>query len=142
MSWSNKYVKIPFVEKGRDFNGCDCWGLAKLIYEKETGLILPSFLEYENTKDIRAISKMIRENQFGNDWVKIKDDVQPLDVLVFRMMGAVAHVGIVVKKGLMIHCQKDINTTHEEYNLKSSGWLERLEGVYRHAKHSDRNTTV
>lgn len=141
MMWSNKYINIPFVEKGRDFDGCDCWGLVRLVYDRELGIELPSFLDYENTKDIRAISRMIRENQFGKDWFEV-DEPQPYDVLVFRMMSAVAHVGVAVKKGLMIHCQKDINTTHDEYLLKSSDWVERLEGIYRHAQCSDRSFTV
>ena len=141
MSWSNKYIQIPFIEKGRDFNGCDCWGLVRLVYEQELNIDLPSFLEYENTKDIRAISRMIRENQFGDSWFKVTDPL-PFDVLVFRMMGSVAHVGIVVKNGLMLHCQKNVNTAHEAYLLKSSDWVERLEGIYRHAKYSDRGITV
>lgn len=38
-----KYINIPYKHKGADFNGCDCWGLYRLIFEKERGIYLPTF---------------------------------------------------------------------------------------------------
>lgn len=32
------YTGIPFKDKGRDFNGCDCYGLLMLYYKNELGI--------------------------------------------------------------------------------------------------------
>lgn len=39
----NHYVGIPFKEHGSGINGCDCWGLIRLVFRMEFGIALPSF---------------------------------------------------------------------------------------------------
>lgn len=29
--WWNEYVGLPFADKGRTREGCDCWGLVRLV---------------------------------------------------------------------------------------------------------------
>lgn len=140
--WSNRYIGIPFEDKGRTDQGCDCWGLVRLVYQRELGFELPSLLDYSDTKDSKTISKMIRQHQDDLTWLPVETQhAQPFDVCVFRMVGVAAHVGIVVKNGLMLHCQRGSCTVHDEY-LRDSNWSKRLEGIYRHAAHSDRSFTV
>lgn len=130
--WCNKYISVPFEEHGRTKNGCDCWGLARLIYEKELGINLPALLDYKNTKDGKSISELYEiEHQ---EWEEIPvGQEKPFDMLVFRMLGLPTHIAVVVDKGLMIHCEKGCGTHISEYN-KEVQWKTRLAGVYRYVK--------
>jgi cell wall-associated NlpC family hydrolase len=43
MSTFDKYVGIPFIDRGSSFNGADCYGLIRLIYKTEFGIDIPEF---------------------------------------------------------------------------------------------------
>lgn len=130
--WSNEYVNIPFAEKGRDKKGADCWGLVMIIYKELLGIDLPSYLEYNDTKDKLSISGMIIDQTIKN-WEFIEEgDEQEFDCAVFNISGVPMHVGVVVSPGTMIHCERGRGTWHSEYNIEKQ-WNNRLEGFYRHA---------
>jgi hypothetical protein len=130
MEWTNKYVGIDFVDKGRDLSGADCWGLGKLILEKEKNLIVPSYLDYIDTEDIKNINQLISQHSVV-DWIKVEEEKE-FDFVLMRMRGFPAHVGVVVKPGLMIHTEKGLNACLEDY--KCSKWSRRIIGFYRHKK--------
>lgn len=105
-------MNIPFVEKGRDENGCDCWGLVRLIYKNELGIELPDYLDvYETTNDSELLSQVIK-SESDAFWENV-DKPEEFDVVVLNMRGVPMHVGIVTKPNHMIHCAKGINTIHE-----------------------------
>lgn len=130
--WCNKYISVPFEEHGRSARGCDCWGLARLIYKEELNIDLPELLDYKNTKDGKSIAELYEvEHQ---EWEEISvGQEKPFDVLVFRMMGLPTHIAVVVDKGLMIHCEKGCGTHISEYNREAQ-WKTRLAGIYRYVK--------
>lgn len=39
-----RFIGIPFVDKGRDFNGADCYGLVMLYYKEVLGIEIPDTL--------------------------------------------------------------------------------------------------
>jgi cell wall-associated NlpC family hydrolase len=49
----NKYVGIPFVDRGNSFSGCDCYGLIRLFYKTEYSIGIPEF--NSSCKDTRRI---------------------------------------------------------------------------------------
>lgn len=130
--WSNKYVEIPFAEHGRSLEGCDCWGLACVIYKQELGINLPELLDYKNTKDSQTIAELYKEEH--QRWTEISEGGEkPFDILIFNVMGLPTHVGIVITKGLMIHCEYGIGTHVTEYK-RELAWKKRLVGIYRYER--------
>lgn len=138
-AWTNKYIRVPFADKGRAENGCDCWGLARLIYQKELGIVLPKLLDYRDTLDRSTISNIYAEE--SQNWSEISIGAeQPFDLIVLKMMGFPMHVGVVYQKGFMIHCLKDVGTTVVEYNSRL--WNKRIVGFYRYANTSNKVIAV
>lgn len=130
--WCNNYISIPFAERGRSREGCDCWGLARVIYKEQFDINLPLLLDYKNTKDSHNIADLYEEEHLR--WVEIsKGQEQPFDILVFKIMGLPTHIAVVVQKGLMIHCEKGCGTHISDYNREKQ-WCSRLAGIYRYVK--------
>lgn len=113
MSWLSKYVGIPFVDKGRDFKGCDCWGLVRLVYKNELNIELPTYGEI-SAKDLEAVSQMVEGNYVLEPWIEIKEDaIQSFDVAVMRFYGSrdIGHVGVVVAGGTaIIHTERTVDS--------------------------------
>lgn len=129
---TNNYIRIPFKEHGRTRAGVDCWGLACIIFKEELDIDLPLMdIGYQNTKDKASISEMIKSNYINWDIVE-KNEEQAFDMAVFRMLGQPMHIGVVVKPGLMIHCERGSGVYLTHYH-KEGQWDRRLEGFYRYA---------
>lgn len=112
--WWKKYEKIPFKDKGRDENGCDCYGLGRLIYRNELKIELPDLLDaYDSVDDKPTLERIIEEDQKKN-WIESPWPA-PFDFAVIRMAGLPIHIGIVTKVGYLLHCKKDVNTLHVPY---------------------------
>lgn len=123
----NRYVGLPWRDRGRTPDGCDCWGLLRLVYAGEFGIDLPDHSNgYVDTSD-RAISGLI-----GNglaDWTSVAAGREgPLDAILIRQ--APWHVGVVVRRGLMLHMPENQSSCIEPYD--TGRWSRRVEGIYRH----------
>lgn len=133
--WTNDYIKIPFKECGRDRNGADCWGLARIIYKERLNIDLPNLLEYNDTDDRSTIASLYGAE--STKWISVpKGQETEYDIAVFRMLGFPTHIGIVYKTGRMIHCERGSGTYITDYN-DSRQWFRRLVGFYRYAAGSD-----
>lgn len=132
MQWVNDYIKTPFVDHGRSEEGCDCWGLVRLIYKKELSIELPSLLDYKDTKDRVTISALV-DSEKCIKWCEIDHGKEKtFDVVVFKMLNVPTHVGLVYSKGSMIHCEKGKGTYLTDYN-REHNWKKRLYGIFRYA---------
>lgn len=115
MSWAEKYLTVPFAEKGRSMEGADCWGLVQLIYKQELGIDLPSYLEcYETTNDRDVLGKLIADER-GAKWSEPKSP-QEYDIIILNMRGVPMHVGIVLPGRRMLHCARGVGTVIERYD--------------------------
>lgn len=116
--WQNDYIRIPFLDKGRTEKGADCWGLVRLIYQRQRGIELPDYSEcYSNTKDVNAITPHIMD-------VKVKHwhDVatpQEFDLIILKYKGFPWHVGVVITPKKMIHCGYGVGTAIADFPSKT-----------------------
>lgn len=134
--WHERYVGIPFEAKGRTFEGCDCWGLNRLVMLHEKGIIMPDYLgfyEKADNEEAVIIADKIAQETAMSDWVKIPSgQEQPLDGMLIRLNGMPCHVGIVVKKNYVLHIAAGINSTIEDYRTNVWKVPGKVVGFYRH----------
>lgn len=129
MSWAEKYIAIPFVEKGRDKAGLDCYGLVRLVYGQEIGIDLPDYLAaYETTDDREALNALISHEKSQLWREKPNGRECEFDVAVLKMRGVPMHVGVVIGGGKMLHCLKGVGTSIERYN--SIKWQSSVAGFF------------
>jgi len=133
--WANQYVGIPFLTHGRDHNGADCWGLVRLAFMEQKGIVLPSMIEaYRSTAQLRRIARRIQhEIDTSGEWIRVlQGQEQPFDVMVCLMQGFPMHVALVVKKGSMLHVTEDNNTVTIDY--RHGEWKQpgKIIGIFRH----------
>lgn len=138
MDWLNKYMIIPFKDKGRSFEGCDCWGLVYLIYKNELGIELPLYVDGYESANSLEVEKLIEKNK--NRWVPIKEqEVRAFDCVlcssVLRVgnsaVRADSHVGLIIKKGLMLHITYGGNVSQSRYETDFT-IRNRIRGFYRY----------
>lgn len=126
-AWAEGYVGIPFVERGRDRAGLDCWGLAMLVLAERFGKkSVPDFLDkYHGTRDkslpaifVEAIKR----------WQPVPSP-EPGDVVVLKIGGKPWHVGVVIGRNLMLTIDRGTSSVIER--IDSARWKGRVDGYYR-----------
>jgi cell wall-associated NlpC family hydrolase len=100
---TGKYIQIPFKSGGRDFNGCDCYGLVRLVLKEEFGKELPMLSnEYKNANVVIDTEKVVKKN-LPLLIAKEKGTPDEGDVGVFSYRGHTSHVGVYVGRGKVLH---------------------------------------
>ena len=126
--WVKKYIGIPFVSNGRTKEGCDCYGLVRLVLRNEYGVELPELSDdYADALNVRETARLFAERLPAIAGEKIAGP-QEGAVAVITEHGVAAHIGIVAGGGYILHtgvktgsvCQRE---THP-------GLRGRIEGYY------------
>lgn len=89
-----KYLSVPYRKGGRDESGCDCWGLARLVLERERGILLPSY-DGAAESDAEGIESRFRRLSGPEDWC-----------LVLMARGVQAHVAVWIN-GWILHMTRN-----------------------------------
>ena len=123
-------IGVPFIEKGRDLSGWDCWGCVAWGLKQGFGVEVPSYHEhYATTKDGEEITALINRESLG--WQPVEcSQAQPGDVLILRIKGRPWHAALVVEPPWFIHADRDVGTVRERWD--GIAWTQRLIGLYRH----------
>lgn len=125
-----KYIGIPYVEKGRDEKiGLDCWGLVRLIYKNELSIDLPSFSTEYDSIDNERIEDLFA--QYKEGWEPI-DQPTIGDVVIFRVFGYESHIGICVGDNKFIHVREARDTVIE--SLDNPKWSKRITGFFKYSE--------
>jgi len=124
-----KYIGLKYKEKGRDFDGLDCWGLVRLFYKNEYKIDLPSFSsEYEQT-DVQRIQDLIA--QYKEGWESIEKPVEG-SIVLFRVLGTESHVGVALNEEQFLHVRENQDSAIE--NLSSPFWKKRIVGYFKYSE--------
>lgn len=131
MSWSNSYIGIPFEEFGREQSGCDCYGLAVLVYARELGMQLTSYAgDYVSCEERQELDGLFSNAIEVGPWRKVEGKARAFDIALFRRGETAAHCGVVISDGVMLHVQGEDQVKVENY--RTGPWKHRLLGHYRH----------
>ncbi len=128
--WSDRFIGLPALEFGRSREGCDCWGLATIIYREELSITLPDYLGYGSVEEHGEIAALVDGATASPLWLPATGNAVSFDIAVFTRGRWASHVGIVVRRGLMIHMVGGDCSKIEGY--ESGKWGNRLNGIYRH----------
>jgi len=135
VNWTDAFVGIPFQDLGRDRKGCDCWGLACLVYAEELRIALPSYAGcYANTAEKEQTAALLSNR--GKPWRAVTGPILPFDLLLFRVGGFDSHVGIAVDRHRMLHMAQGDQAKIE--SQKSSRWTHRYVASFRHEQIASR----
>lgn len=128
MHWSAQLVGIPYVRRGRDAAGVDCWGLVRLALAPR-GIDLPLHGDVD-PDDGKAVAALMAEGAASPDWIPVPTPAE-FDVCLFRDGGCDRHVGVVIERGWMLHADRGLGETCLE-RYDGVRWANKLIGFYRH----------
>lgn len=130
-----KYIRIPFKEHGRDFDGCDCGGLVWLVYKNELGIELPDWRGYYQNTQIESFDELswTVDTMLGGIGKEVPKDegVKPFDVISLKIAGHPIHVGVAVDSNRFLHIMEGDTNVRQE-RLDGMSWRRRIDGVFRY----------
>jgi cell wall-associated NlpC family hydrolase len=124
----NKYLFIPFEPGGRDFDGCDCWGLVRLVFRCEGGIELPDW------RIACTRARLIDERaQFERSKWRQIDQPAVLSVVAMRNCEndpqLINHFGVFVGNQRILHTARGFATARRT-RLDDPLWAHKIEGFY------------
>ena len=132
MNWAGAYVGLPWADLGRDRAGCDCYGLARLVYVEQLGIALPSYTgAYPCAGERAEVAALIGREAEAGPWRPVADALAPFDLLVFRRGRLASHLGVALGDGRMLHM--DGETQARVARLEDPRWCVRFVRAFRHA---------
>lgn len=129
LHWSAGYVGTPYVDHGRGADGCDCWGLVRLVLQQERQIDLPSYMEI-SPAEVREIASAIDGEVAAGAWQTVARPAA-FDVAVFRRGRFDSHVGIMIDNRHMLHSDKQAGRACIE-RVDAGRWTSQFAGYYRH----------
>ena len=130
-TWAARYIGLPWALGGRDDRGLDCWGLVRLVLEREFGVALDSYdgLDWRKTDHSATVATLTAAEL--DNWIALEAGWErPADVIMLRIGGHPLHVAVVAGGGYMLHIERGIETCLERYG--GIAWRDRVCGCYRH----------
>lgn len=131
-AWVRPYIGIPFVEHGRTFEGCDCWGLCRMVLADQWGVRLPSFGEDYLSATDRAHLNAVIQGRMAPWQVVDRGHERAGDLMLMRSSGVASHIGVVVAPLWVLHVSVKHEALCERYD--SVAFDRAIEGIYRHSE--------
>jgi len=123
------YVGIPYLDKGRDRAGIDCWGAVRLVLDEVFHVKLPSYADtYSDGDDWAAIGAAVRAGLLDG-WRRV-EPAHAGDLLVLAIARRPWHCALMLDAVHFLHAAPGDSTVIDR--LDSPRWARRIEGIYRH----------
>jgi cell wall-associated NlpC family hydrolase len=123
-----KLLAVPYLHRGRDYNGADCGGMILLFYRDYRGITLPDIADYDKYWGYKG------KNYFIEDYHKLFYPVtvpQLGDVVLFHNgKGISDHGGVALRGGNFLHCHRYIGASIDRYGALP--WSKSFSGFYRY----------
>jgi hypothetical protein len=109
--WVEEFLTIPFVNKGKSADGCDCFGLVRFVLMVKLGIVTTDY-SFITCTDYVSINDAIRAAERDSETWRSFDlgKAQTFDVVpmteVYRGDVVEAHVGIMVTNRYLLHTEK------------------------------------
>lgn len=131
MNKVDQFLGIPFKNRGRDKQGCDCWGLVMLVYES-LDKIIPDFKisceeplnihqAYRNSSSMEDVWRPLRIPRIPSVAVFSLDIKNPF---------ACNHLGVAISGRQFLHTMQGKNSCLEKFGHPF--WKQRLVGFYEY----------
>lgn len=129
----DRFVGIPYLDKGRGIVGLDCWGLLHLVYREVRGIELPSYSDrYVTGADREAMARLISGEL--DDWREIEAGrEQAFDGVLMREGKFPRHIGVVTQPGMLLHVERGETSRIERY--RTGLFANRIVGFFRYRDH-------
>jgi len=118
-----KYINIPYKQGGREEDGCDCYGLVKLIYEQERSIKLPDFKDIVFDGKIWYDQFNEIDRRIGKGLLEVKPPFMLYDGLIFYSeKGRIIadHIGMWIGNNRFIHVSENHSSRIERFE---GNWL-------------------
>lgn len=128
-AWVKKYIGVPFFSNGRTLEGCDCYGLVRLVLRNEYGISLPELSnDYSDALNVKETARLFSEKLPVLTVAKIPEPEEKA-VAVIMEHGHPAHIGVVAGNGYILHT--GVKTGSVCQRATHPGLRGRVEGYYR-----------
>ena len=130
----NCYSGVPYRDRGRAMDGANCWGLIVLVYAQEFGIQLPAYDERAaalNDVERAELARIVAGERDAGEWLEVGQGAHlPGDLVLFRIAGELAHMGIVSGPDRFLHMRLGKSAGFE--SLSSPLWAKRIASFHRH----------
>lgn len=127
--WSAAYVGTVYLDKDLGAAGCHCWGLLRLVYRQEKGILLPDY-EGVSPDDVRDIDALVHDEIDAGHWHRVERP-QEFDAALFRRGRHDSHIGIMIDHRHMLHSDREAGAAIVE-RIDTGRWATSIVGFYRH----------
>jgi cell wall-associated NlpC family hydrolase len=138
-AWCEKWIGLPFRDKGRGPDGYDCWGYVRAIMLERFGVTLPDYADaYTDPHDHASVATAV-EAGLRDGWKSVSAPCCG-DLVVIKIAGRPWHCALAVSPDRFLHCpsQQERHTGREIgmsciERFDNVIWTRRIEGIYRYA---------
>lgn len=111
---ADRFLAVPYVEKGRSYDGFDCFGLAWLYHLDVLGIRMADWA-HVSPRAFRTVSQIIGEEKRA--WPRpaepIDGDVAVMRCFTRRSIIPDLHIGIVENRRFVLHTDSQAGTRLE-----------------------------